>query len=153
MLSWVIGKVSDYFDDFIGNTILLICYVLMAGLIFTLGVGIYEELRPPHITDGVITELNHEEEYSEVILMPMSISNGNSTTTIMQPTYIHYPETFEVVIENGDKKEDFYIKEKAFKNLKVGERFKFDGDTMKNKRPKETRDATPEEEKQLKGEG
>lgn len=112
-------------------------------------IAIYVETRPPNTTEGYITELNHEEAHSDLVMIPMTIISGKIMTTIMQPTYNYYPESFEVVIEDGEDKEDFYVKKNVFKKLKIGDRFRFDDGSMKNNRPKESRDATPEEEKEM----
>lgn len=112
-------------------------------------IAIYVETRPPSITEGYITELNHEEEHSDLVMIPMTITTGKTSTTIMQPTYNYYPESFEVVIEDGEEKEDFYVEKSVFRKLKIGDRFRFDDGSMKNNRPKESRDATPEEEKKM----
>lgn len=123
--------------------------LILAGCMVMIVIVIYQETRPPNITEGYITELNHEEAHSDLVMIPMTITTGKTSTTIMQPTYNYYPESFEVVIEDGEEKEDFYVEKNVFKKLKTGDRFRFDDESMKNNRPKESRDATPEEEKEM----
>lgn len=135
----------------ITESILFAIVGICAFLLFSLiGYSIYDEMKPPNITEGEIVELNHEDAYSQLIMIPITISNGKTSTTMMQPTYVYYPEMFEVVIRDGEKREDFYLEQSVFENLNIGDRFRFDKLTMKNNRPEESRDATPEEEEQMK---
>lgn len=135
-------------DFFMEKILLPACMVLMFGCFVALIYEVYQELKPPSITEGRVTELEHLPESEDVVLMPIVISTGKTTSTMMVPTYIHNPESFRVVIKDGDKTEDFYVDKKTYKQLKIGYRFRAEGD-VKDERPEETRDATDAEIKKM----
>lgn len=138
----------DSFFDFLEKVFFPLFVGIMLLCIAGLGYGIYLELKPPTITEGVVTKLEHFPEDSDVIMMPMVISTGKTTTTIMTPTYVHHPESFRVVIKNGKETEDFYVDKKTYKQLKVGVRYRAQ-DNAENTRPENTRDATDAEKKRM----
>lgn len=135
--------------DFIGEKILIpLSFILIFVAVGMLIYGIYDELRPPEIIEGKITKLEFLPESEKAVLTPLVISSGKTVTTSMIPTYIHNPASYRVVIENGNKSEDFFVKKSVYKKLKIGYRFRVDDDTT-NKRPEISRDATDNEIKRM----
>lgn len=135
-------------DFFLDKIFLPFLVVILVFCFVGLGYGLYSEFKPPTITEGVVTKLEYFPEDSSVIMMPMVISTGKTTTTVMTPTYVHHPESFRVVIKNGKETEDFYVDKKTYKQLKVGVRYRADDDA-ENTRPENTRDATDAEKKRM----
>jgi len=139
---------SDFWDFFFMKIFIPFAVLLLILCVFGLGYAIYDEYRPPTITEGIVTELEYMPEDNDVIMMPIVISNGKTTTTMMTPTYIHHDEAFRVVIKDGKETEDFYVDKKTYKQLKVGIRYRA-GNDVENTRPETSRDASEEEQKRM----
>lgn len=135
-------------DFFLEKIFLPFLFAILVLCFAGLGYFLYLELKPPTITEGVVTKLEYFPEDSSVIMMPMVISTGKTTTTVMTPTYVHHPESFRVVIKNGKEIEDFYVDKKTYEQLKVGVRYRAEDDA-ENTRPENTRDATDAEKKRM----
>lgn len=140
------GRIFDWFFE---NVIPALLIIMVITMVVAIGYEIYEEFRPPEIVDGRVVELEYLKEREQLTYIPLTISSGKTTSVIMQPTYIHYPETFRVKIENGDKQEEFYVNKKTYKSLNIGNRFKYEPETVKRHRPEESRDATEAEIKKM----
>lgn len=136
-------------EFFIEKIVLPFLGLLLLLMIVGLIVGFYQEMQPPEIVDGKVVELEHLKESQDLVMVPLVMNTGNTTTTILQPTYIHYPETFRVKIENGDKQEEFYVNKETYEELSIGNRFKYEPETVKRHRPEESRDATDAEIKKM----
>lgn len=63
-------------------------------------------------------------------MMPLVISNGETTTTIIVPYTVHYPDRYVVHIRSfidGEwLTEDFYVNKEVYDAINVGDMFKFD---------------------------
>ena len=73
-------------------------------------------------------------EYTTVSVLPMTISNGKTVTTIMVPYTIHYPDRWVIYIKAYDEEtrkwitEDFYVSEEVYDSVNIGDYFVFDED-------------------------
>lgn len=84
------------------------------------------------ITHGEVYEKEHREAHNTVMVLPLVISNGKTTSTIMIPYIVHYPERWVIFIKafNGEEwvTEDFYVSKDVFDTVQVGDMFEFDED-------------------------
>ena len=82
------------------------------------------------ITDGEVYEKEYREAYTTVMMLPLVISNGNTTTTHIIPYFIHYPDRYVILIKkyNGEKwlEEDFYVSKDVYNQINVGDMFEYD---------------------------
>ena len=81
---------------------------------------------------GNVVEKWHEPESHYMMLMPMTISTGKSTTTMIIPYYIHDNEDWCIKVTGIGVKGDtitrtYYVDEMAFDTLSVGEFICVDG--------------------------
>ena len=82
------------------------------------------------ITEGEVYEKEYREEYTTIMMLPMVISNGKSTTTTIIPYFIHYPERYVIFIkayqEEEWKTEDFYVSKEVYDSTNIGDMFLYD---------------------------
>ena len=82
------------------------------------------------ITEGEVYEKEYREEYTTIMMLPMVISNGKSTTTTMVPYFIHYPERYVIFIKAYQdeewKTEDFYVSKEVYDSTNIGDMFLYD---------------------------
>lgn len=84
------------------------------------------------ITEGEIVEKWYEPEEQYLMMMPMVISTGKTTTTIMIPYWIYDGEDYCIKIKGVNKKgkEKFktvYVRGKRWEKLQKGQYFCIDG--------------------------
>ena len=85
--------------------------------------------------------MEHEPESTDLVMMPMIMSNGRGgTTTTMMPYWIHDDEDWVVVIENADDsgklvRRTLYVTEDTFAELEPGYWFTVDGATCEDRDP------------------
>lgn len=83
-----------------------------------------------NITDGEVYEKEYRKAYTTVMMLPMVISNGKTTTTHVIPYFVHYPERYVLFIKkfNGEEwlKEDFYIGKDVYEQINIGDMFEYD---------------------------
>lgn len=125
---------------------------LLIVIVVVLAVGESE----PEITEGRVIHKEYHEEYNTVIMMPIVVSTGKTSTTSMIPIWQHHPATWEIVIEAFDEEsnrveENFYVNESVYNEVSIGDFFRFDEDMGSRNKPVVEREATEEEQKQLKG--
>jgi len=83
----------------------------------------------PLITEGEIYQKVYEPDRTWVMLMPIVIPSGKSTTTILVPMFMHDDEDFIVKIKQYDQtqakeiKESLYVSEEVYNTVKVGDWF------------------------------
>ena len=86
------------------------------------------------INEGDVYEKEFKPEYTTVSVLPMTISNGKTVTTIMVPYTIHYPDRWVIYIKAYDEEtrkwitEDFYVSEEVYDSVNIGDYFVFDED-------------------------
>lgn len=84
------------------------------------------------ITEGEIYKKEYREEHTTIMVMPLVISNGKTTTTSMIPYVVYYPDRYVVFIKAYQdeewKTEDFYVSKEVYDTVKVGDMFLFDED-------------------------
>lgn len=78
------------------------------------------------LPSGLVTAKVYEPSHTNIILMPMTIQSGNTTTTIMQTYVITEPERWVVTIEPYDKEgkplevQKIFVKKEVFDSLQLG---------------------------------
>ena len=86
------------------------------------------------INEGDVYDKEFKPEYTTVSVLPMTISNGKTVTTIMVPYAIHYPDRWVIYIKAYDEEtckwinEDFYVSEEVYDSVNIGDYFVFDED-------------------------
>ena len=106
----------------------------------------------PGITEGRVYNKVHHPEDVQIYLMPIVVSNGNSTTTTMVPMTQYYPETWEIDIKQYSKEEkkylteDFYVSKEVYDSVKEGTYFKFEDNMGDSDRPLEEHEASEHEQ-------
>ena len=84
------------------------------------------------LKEGYVISKHYEPTTSYMMLMPMYISDGKSTTLIMIPYWITDYEDWVVTIEgkyNGEvRTEDVYVSQKQYECLQKGSHFKLGDD-------------------------
>lgn len=86
-----------------------------------------------NITEGEIIEKWYEPEHNYVTIMPVTISNGKTTTTMMIPYYIYDGEDYCIKIKGINKKgkekiKTIYVRGEHWQKLDKGQCFRIDGD-------------------------
>lgn len=86
----------------------------------------------PKITSGEVYDKEHRNAFTTVSVYPLIISNGKTTTTIMVPYTVYYPERWVVFIksfEDGEWiTEDFYVSETVYNSINIGDMFEYNED-------------------------
>lgn len=82
------------------------------------------------ITHGEVYKKEYRDAYTTVMMIPLVISTGKTTTTTMIPYTVHYPERYVIHIKDFDGKEwiteDFYVTKDVFDQVSVGNMFEYD---------------------------
>lgn len=112
---------------FLGLLVLL-ALALIAVLVWLL----IEALSPPKITEGEVYEKEFIPAYNQMMIIPIVISNGKTTTTMMIPYMYYYPDSWVIKIKDfQDNKwvtEDFYVSEEIYNAVTIGSEFKYQPD-------------------------
>lgn len=111
-------------------------YVLVGILVFVVVIAGLTLLSPVFmqsgITEGDIYSMEFQEAHTSMVMLPIVSSNGKTTTTTLIPYFFHYPDEWIVNIKAFNKNKNdfdtatFYVHEKVYDTLKIGDRFKFD---------------------------
>ena len=84
----------------------------------------------PKITSGEVYEKEYREAFTTVSFYPLIISNGKTTTTIMVPYTVYYPERWVIFIKSFEDgkwlTEDFYVSEAVYNSINIGDMFEYD---------------------------
>jgi len=86
------------------------------------------------IREGEVSGKEFKEAYTTTSIMPQIISNGKTTTTIIVPYTIHYPDRWSVTIKayNEDDREwetaTYWVTKKVFDAVNIGDQFKYDAE-------------------------
>lgn len=82
------------------------------------------------INEGIIISKEFTPAHSEIIMMPMVVSNGKSTSTVIVPYIYYYNDKWEITIQgvaNGEiVKETYRVKEEVYEKVSLGDNFKFE---------------------------
>ena len=84
----------------------------------------------PKITSGEVYAKEYREAFTTVSTYPMIISSGKTTTTIMVPYTVYYPERWVIFIKSFEDEEwiteDFYVSEAVYNSINIGDMFEYD---------------------------
>ena len=84
----------------------------------------------PKITSGKVYDKEHKDAFVTVAVYPVVTSNRKTTTTMMIPHTVYFPERWIVYVEsfeNGEKiTEDFYVSESVYNSINIGDMFEYD---------------------------
>ena len=84
------------------------------------------------ITEGEVYEKEYREAHTQIMMMPLNISNGKTSSVIMVPYFVRYPERYVIFIKAyQDKKwvtEDFYVSKEVYDAVNIGDMFLYDED-------------------------
>lgn len=82
------------------------------------------------ITEGEVYEKEYREAHTQVIVFPLIISNGKTSSTIMIPYFVHYPDRYVIFIKAYQdeewKTEDFYVSKEVYDSINIGDMFLYD---------------------------
>lgn len=82
------------------------------------------------ITEGEVYEKEYREEYTAVVMLPLVISNGKSSTITMIPYIVRYPDRYVIFIKAYQdeewKTEDFYVSKEVYDSINIGDMFLYD---------------------------
>ena len=82
------------------------------------------------IIEGEVYEKEYREAYTTVMMLPLVISNGKTTSTIIVPYFVHYPDRYVVFIKAYQdeewKTEDFYVSKEVYDSINIGDMFLYD---------------------------
>lgn len=108
--------------------IIILGVVLVGGTIWALIIF----FKPPKITEGEVYEKEFIPAYNQMMIIPIVISNGKTTTTMMIPYMYYYPDSWVIKIKDfQDNKwvtEDFYVSEEIYNAVTIGSEFKYQPD-------------------------
>ena len=84
----------------------------------------------PKITSGEVYDKEYREAFVTVSVYPVVTYNGKTSTTIMVPYTVYYPERWVIFIksfEDGEWiTEDFYVSETVYNSISIGDMFEYD---------------------------
>lgn len=82
------------------------------------------------ITEGEVYEKEYREAHTQVMILPLIISNGKTISTIMVPYFVHYPDRYVIFIKAYQdeewKTEDFYVSKEVYDSTNIGDMFLYD---------------------------
>lgn len=82
------------------------------------------------ITEGEVCEKEYREAHTQVMILPLIISNGKTISTIMVPYFVHYPDRYVIFIKAYQdeewKTEDFYVSKEVYDSTNIGDMFLYD---------------------------
>ena len=82
------------------------------------------------ITSGEVYNKEFRPEHTQLLILPLSIYNGKSSTIIMVPYYIYYPDTYVIsikkMVNNEWKTADYYTDKETFDKTEIGYMFQYD---------------------------
>ena len=110
------------FFIFFGITIV---FVYLALMLFLCG-------NEERLTEGEVYDKNFTAAHSQVLMLPMVHTNGESTYTTMMPYTRYYPDTYSVSIrdfQDGELvKDTYYVPEEVYDAVQIGDMFQYDAD-------------------------
>ena len=115
---------KDGMDRFMG-VFVWVAALFVAGLLYFCGLMLYLNFFYTPIQKGIVEDVSFSPAHTALI--PMVISTGKSTTTILVPTYI--PDTWQVEVKEMDSEEtEVWTTTNKYKgeDLKEGETISWD---------------------------
>ncbi len=84
------------------------------------------------VIEGEVYHKEFRTAHTTVIMLPLTISNGKTSTTMLMPYTVCYPDRYVIHIKAYQdeewKTEDFYVSESVYAEIQVGDMFKYDKD-------------------------
>ena len=84
----------------------------------------------PKITSGEVYDKEYRKAFVTVSFYPVVTYNGKTSTTIIVPDTVYYPERWVIFIksfEDGEWiTEDFYVSEAVYNSTSIGDMFEYD---------------------------
>lgn len=84
------------------------------------------------ITEGEVYEKEYREAHTSLMMLPLVVSNGKTTTTTIVPYIVYYPDRYVIhiraFVDNEWVTEDFYVSEEVYNSINIGDMFVFDED-------------------------
>lgn len=82
------------------------------------------------VTYGEIINKEHNEPYRQLLMLPVHISNGKTSTTILVPYWIFHEENWKIEIKGKNKDgkidtETYYITEDLYDNISIGDMYEY----------------------------
>lgn len=81
------------------------------------------------ITEGEVYEKEYREAFTTVMVLPLVISDGKTTTTTMIPYVVYYPDRYVIHIKSYQDgewvTEDFYVSKEVYDHINVGDMFEY----------------------------
>lgn len=91
------------------------------------------------LREGEVYEKEFKPRHIQTLLMPVCISNGKSTTTVLMPYIIIYPDRWRVCIRAFDGKQwkstSYYVPPEVYNAVKVGDQFVYEKGRDLDKEP------------------
>ena len=90
---------------------------------------------------GTVYEKEFRKSYSEIIILPMYLYNGKTTTILFMPVRRIYPDRYVIKIEWFDekadelKKKEVFVKKEVYEEIEVGDFFEYDKKKVYDKEP------------------
>lgn len=97
------------------------------------------------ITQGEVVEKNFTPAHTQVIIVPIAISNGKTVTITPIPYIYHYNDKYTITIEQWDEKENeikratYSVSEEIYNVVNMGDEFIYEKDMEPNE-PEYTRE-------------
>lgn len=84
------------------------------------------------ITEGEIYAKKHKEAYTTVQYIPLVMSNGKTSSCVLVPYFVRYPERYVIYIKAYQNEkwvtEDFYVSKEVYNLANIGDMFSYDED-------------------------
>lgn len=91
------------------------------------------------LTKGEVIDKEYNPAYRQLVLMPVHIYNGKTSTMIMVPYWIFHEENWKIEIKCIEKdcntKQTYYITEKLYNEIKIGDIYEYNEKTDLKKEP------------------
>lgn len=96
------------------------------------------------ITEGEVYGKEFKEEYTTIIMTPITHSNGKTSYTTIIPITYHYPDRWVIRIRSLEKNKDgeyetaeYYVTQEVFDDCNIGDIFSYDKDRDYREEPVE----------------
>jgi hypothetical protein len=112
----------------------VLVFTILCLLLMVVGCG--EKLE-----SGEVYEREFREAYTQMVIIPMIVSTGNSTTTMMIPYFFHYPDRWVIKIRQWDYTKGeyitatYFVTEEVYDNHDIGDYYNFDPKTATKEEP------------------
>lgn len=101
--------------------IILIVIILLIAILLT---GCSQEIR-----DGEVYNKEFKEAYTQVVMIPMTIYNGKTSTTMIIPYTYYYPDRYIIYIKKFEDNEwkiaDYYVTKEIYETINIGDQFEY----------------------------